>query len=257
MSILEAIILGVIQGLTEFLPISSSGHLVLSQSLLGINQPGNEFEVLVHIGTLMSVFVIFKKDIIKLLTSLSSKSTQLFLIYIIIGSFPAAFIGLGFKDILESFFDNMFVVSISLIFTGLILYSTSIIKRKQNKDLILFNSIFIGVAQAIAIIPGISRSGMTISIALLLGISPKIAAKYSFLLAIPVISGAGLLTALDNSSSTQIFSVNSFAGMITAFLVGVIALKWLLRMLERGKLHYFGIYCISIGLVSFLYHGYS
>ena len=187
----------------------------------------------------------------------TSKNTQFFLLYLIIGSFPAAFIGFGFKNILESFFDNIFVVSISLIFTGLVLYSTSFIKRNQNKDLTIYDSIFIGFAQAIAIIPGISRSGMTISIALLLGMSPKIAAKYSFLLAIPIISGAGLLTALNNSSGVQIPLVNSFAGLITAFLVGAIALKWLLSWLEKGKIHYFGIYCILIGLISLLYNGYN
>ncbi len=252
MSIFEAIILGAVQGLTEFLPISSSGHLVLTQSFLGINESGNDFEVLVHIVTLMSVFVIFKKDIFKLLNSLNSRDSQFFIIYIIIGSFPAAFIGLGFNHILEPMFDDLFVVSVSLIFTGLILYFTSFIKKKRNKDHTFINSILIGLAQAVAIIPGISRSGMTISTALLLGISPKKSAKFSFLLAIPVISGAGLVTALNNNSGIKLSLMTSLAGLITAFLVGVIALKWLLVWLEKGKLHYFGIYCIFIGTIALI-----
>ena len=165
--------------------------------------------------------------------------------------FPAAFIGLGFNHILEPMFDDLFVVSVSLIFHwfNIIFY---FFYQKKRKDHTFINSILIGLAQAVAIIPGISRSGMTISTALLLGISPKKSAKFSFLLAIPVISGAGLVTALNNNSGIKLSLMTSLAGLITAFLVGVIALKWLLVWLEKGKLHYFGIYCIFIGTIALI-----
>ena len=253
MSLLEAMILGIIQGLTEFLPISSSGHLVLAQSLLNIDQPGNEFEILVHIGTLFSVLIVFRNDIINLLTSLQSKKSQKFIILIIIGTIPAIFIGLGLKDILESFFDDLAIVSIALIFTGLILCSTFLINNKKNNEHTILTSIFIGCAQAIAIIPGISRSGMTISVALLLGISPKEATKFSFLLAIPAIGGAGILTAFNmDINNSEIYQLSGFVGMLTSFLIGFIALKWLLIWIEKGKLYYFGLYCIIIGFMTLI-----
>ena len=124
MTIIEAIFLGIIQGLTEFLPISSSGHLVIVQSVLGVVQPGNEFEILVHIGTLMSVLIVFKNDILALLIDMRSKNTQKYILYIIIGTAPSVFIGLGYKSFIESLFNNLKTVGSALIFTGLVLFSS-------------------------------------------------------------------------------------------------------------------------------------
>ena len=250
MSIAEAVILGIIQGLTEFLPISSSGHLVLAQSILGIEQPGNEFEVLVHIGTLISILVVFKNDIKKLLFSLDSKKTQKFIFFLIIGTIPAIVIGLGFKDFIESLFDNLFAVGVALIFTGIILYCTSYLTNKNKKNHSILTSSLIGCAQAVAIIPGISRSGMTISLALFLGFSSKEAARFSFLLAIPVISGAGILTSLNIKEANEVSFLIGIIGIVTSFLVGFIALKWLLVLLEKGNIYYFGLYCLTIGLIT-------
>ena len=252
MSISEAIILGIIQGLTEFLPISSSGHLVLVQSVLGVIQPGNEFEILVHIGTLMSVLVVFRSDIMKLLINMKSKDTQKYILFIIIGTIPAVFIGLGFKDYIGSLFDNFKTVGIALILTGLVLLSTQFTKRKNIKNSNL-SAFFIGCAQAIAIIPGVSRSGMTISLALILGLSPKEAARFSFLLAIPAISGAGILTMTDISSTSNNFFLVGIIGMLTSFLVGFFALKWLLGWLGKGKIYYFGVYCMLIGSITLFF----
>ena len=220
MTILEATILGIVQGFTEFLPISSSGHLVLCQAILGIEQPGNEFEILVHLGTLASVLVIFFDDIKSLILSLASKKTQIFIMYILIGTLPAIGIGLGFKDLIDSLFENVTAVGGALIFTGVVLFGSSFANR-QYKEHSFLTCILIGCAQAMAIIPGVSRSGMTISAALFLGLS-------GFQMPIPV----------------------ALAGLISSFAVGVVALKWLLGWLEQGKFHYFGIYCFAVGLIT-------
>ena len=249
MNWLQALILGIVQGFTEFLPISSAGHLVLVQAILGIEQPGNEFEILVHLGTLASVVVVFLDDIKSLLLSLTSKKTQSFIIFVLVGSIPAVGIGLGFKDILKALFDNIASVSGALIFTGLILYCSSFVKQ-GDKEHSIITSILIGCAQAVAIIPGVSRSGMTICAALFLGLSPKEAARFSFLLAIPAISGAGFLTVLDVSGGFQLPLSVSIVALVSSFSVGVVALKWLLGYLEQGKFHYFGIYCLAVGLIT-------
>ena len=249
MTILEATILGIIQGFTEFLPISSSGHLVLGQAILGIEQPGNEFEILVHLGTLASVLVIFFDDIKSLILSLTSKKTQIFIMYILIGTLPAVGIGLGFKDLIYSLFENVTAVGGALIFTGVVLFGSSFANR-QDKEHSFLTCILIGCAQAMAIIPGVSRSGMTISAALFLGLSAKEAARFSFLLAIPAIGGAGLLTALVVSGGFQMPLPVALAGLTSSFAVGVVALKWLLGWLEQGKFHYFGIYCLAVGLIT-------
>ena len=186
MTIIEGTILGIIQGLTEFLPISSSGHLVLGQAILGIEQPGSEFEILVHLGTLASILVVFFDDIKSLLSSMGSKGTQIFILFLLIGTLPTVIVGLGFKDIFETLFENVTAVGVALLFTGAVLVGSSY-TTQGTKDHSLIISVLIGCAQAIAIIPGISRSGMTISCALFIGLSPKEAARFSFLLSIPVI----------------------------------------------------------------------
>ena len=247
MTIIEAITLGIIQGLTEFLPISSSGHLVLSQVILGIQIPGNDFEVLLHIGTLCSILVVFNNDIKNILFTLSSKETQKFILMIFVGTIPAVIVGLGFKDGIERLFDDIIVVGFALVFTGITLIG-SFYSKSGNKKNTIIKAFLIGAAQAIAIIPGISRSGITISFALFLGLDTRQAAKFSFLLAIPVISGAGILMATDLRDGFSIDIYTAASGLITSFFVGMVALKWLLSWLEGGKFHYFGIYCFLIGI---------
>ena len=247
----DSLILGSIQGVTEFLPISSSGHLVIIQSLLGINQPGNDFEILVHLGTLGSIFYVFQNDILEILRSLKKKSTIKFLKLIILGTLPAVLVGLNFKNQIALLFENITNVSFALIFTGTVLVSTYFLKRRDLKN--SFGKAFlIGVFQSIAIIPGISRSGMTISMALLLGLSPKKAAKFSFMLAIPAISGAGILTALDTTNGFSLPYSILFGGLISSFLVGVLSLKILMKLLKDGKFHFFGVYCVLIGLLTLI-----
>ncbi len=253
MTIFEAAILGIIQGLTEFLPISSSGHLVIGQKVLGISVAGNVFEIVVHLGTLVSVLIVFWADIWQLITSLKSAPTQKYILTIVIGTIPAVVIGFLFRDVLSDAFENIKVVAVALMITGFILSITKFIKTKL-KDISIGRGLLIGVAQGMAIIPGISRSGMTISLGIYLGIAPDKAAKFSFLLGIPAIVGAGLLTGLDltESSETRLAWSVLIVGFLSSLSVGWISLKWLLGLIKSGKFHWFGAYCIAIGLISWL-----
>ena len=253
MTLFEAIILGTIQGLTEFLPISSSGHLVLGQMILDVKIQGNEFEVVTHLGTLVSVLCIFWKEILSLILNITDKNTREYIFYIILGTIPAAIIVFGAKSYISELFDSVQLVSVALMVTGLILFFSQ--KVKKNSLTIDANkALLIGITQAIAIIPGISRSGITICTALALGMSGKNAAKFSFLLAIPVISGAGLLLALDSQSNITLIPLTSLImAFLSSFIVGYICLKWLLSLLESGKFYFFGYYCFLIGLIVLLF----
>ena len=249
MTLLEAIILGVIQGLTEFLPISSSGHLVLGQYFLDVKLKGNSFEIVTHLGTLVSVLCIFWKEILSLTLDITDKNNRKYIFYLILGTIPAVVIGFGAKSYISELFESVQLVSIALMVTGLILFFS---KKVKNNSLQIDakKAFLIGITQAIAIVPGISRSGITICTALALGMSGKNAAKFSFLLAIPVISGAGLLLALDPQSGITFIPLSSLiVAFISSFIIGYICLKWLLNLLESGKFHFFGYYCFMIGLI--------
>ena len=252
MTLLEAIILGIIQGLTEFLPISSSGHLVLGQMILDIKLPGNGFEVVTHLGTLVSVLCVFWKEILSLILNITDKDTRKYIFYIILGTIPAVIIGFGARSYISQLFDSVQLVSVALMVTGLILFFSK--KVKSNLLPIDGNkALLIGITQAFAIIPGISRSGITICTGLALGMSGKNAAKFSFLLAIPAISGAGLLMTLDPQSDISIIPLTSLImAFLSSFIIGYICLKWLLNLLESGKFYFFGYYCFVIGLITLL-----
>ena len=249
MTLLEAIILGVIQGLTEFLPISSSGHLVLGQYILDIKLEGNGFEIVTHLGTLVSVLCVFWKEILSLILDITDKNNRKYIFYLILGTIPAVVIGFGAKSYISELFESVQLVSIALMVTGLILFFS---KKVKNNSLQIDakKAFLIGITQAIAIVPGISRSGITICTALALGMSGKNAAKFSFLLAIPAISGAGLLLALDPQSDITFIPLTSLImAFMSSFIVGYICLKWLLSLLESGKFYFFGYYCFMIGLI--------
>ena len=249
MEIIDVILLGVLQGLTEFLPVSSSGHLVLGQYLLGINSPGNTLEILFHIGTLGSVIVVLFDEIRLIILSLNKRSTQKLILFIIISTVPAVIIGLIFRHNIESLFESVNSVGYALCFTGLILILSIKTNNKDSKHS-YFSSIIIGLSQALAIIPGISRSGMTITTSLFLGFSARESAKFSFLLSIPIIAGAGIISILDHPYETS-FSFNIIlAALLSSFFIGVIALKLLIKLLELGKIYFFGIYCIGVGFLA-------
>ena len=274
MTFLEAILLGILQGLTEFLPISSSGHLVLAQTFLGLNEPLVFFDVMLHVGTLAAVLVVYRDAIWKLITgglstltntqfwrepaSTFNASKELrFIWLILLGSIPTGLIAVLFKTELESFFHEVRLVSVMLILTGIVLQLPRLRKQEMdtsdtpNGKLRTWHAPLIGIAQGCAITPGISRSGTTISLALFFGIPAKTAAEYSFLLSIPAILGAVALKIRDIEETTIPFYIVG-AGMLAAFIIGYIALRFLLVVLNRGKFSLFSYYCIALGLISLL-----
>ncbi len=271
MTILEAVVLGIIQGMTEFLPVSSSGHLALMQHFLGLKESQVFFDVMLHLGTLGAVVIAYKESIRELAgASLSAianprfyrrpivtinGSTELKLIwFILLGSVPTGAIAIVFKQQLEALFIKPTIVAVMLMTTGVILQLPRLLRGTVHVDrpLRFWHSPLIGIAQGLAITPGISRSGATISLALLLGISPKQAARFSFLLSIPAILGAVLLKLKDVGS----ISVNPMAvvvGTLTSFLVGYIALRVLLAVIDRGQLSGFSYYCFAVGIVVLIF----
>ena len=263
---LQMIIIGVVQGLTEFLPVSSSGHLVIFGDILGLNQKGIALEVFVHFGTLIAVFACFFKDIIQLFKQLphaiphvlkklpntnDEEQYRSMIIYIIISAFPAGIIGIFFKKHLEHVYHNLYVVFTCLIITGLILLSLRWSKKRPKKDFMnAKDSILIGFGQAFAILPGISRSGTTISIAEALGLKSELAAKFSFLMSIPVIAGATLLEVKDLLSE-QIPSneiVLYAVAMVSAAVSGFFAIKFLMELIRKQRMEYFAYYCFAVAL---------
>ncbi len=268
MTILEAIVLGILQGITEFLPVSSSGHLVLMQHFLGIKESQVFFDVMLHFGTLGAVIIVYYELIRSLMRTgfatlfqadfyrhprlTISNSTDLRLIwFLLLGSIPTGLIALLFKDSLEAIFGKPMVVAGMLIITGLILQLSSLGQRRRQTEtpLRVWHTPLVGIVQGLAIIPGISRSGSTISISLLLGLSPQVAAQYSFLLSIPAILGAVILKLKDVGEITIAPAV-IIAGTLTSFVVGYIALRFLLALLNRGKFSIFSYYCFALGIVA-------
>lgn len=252
-TVLQAIVLGAIQGLTEFLPVSSSGHLVIFQHLFGISDTPLAFDVLLHIGTLAAVFVAFWSDIIAILKKPFDKLTYL----IIVGIIPAGLAGFLIAPYFEATFKSLLVVGIGLIFTGIILmasekYANKNIGLKEEHETSYWDVIFIGIVQAISIIPGFSRSGSTISAGLFAGLDRNFAARFSFLLSIPVILGAGIFE-LKDLVGTGILASNILPytiGVITAALFGYFAIKVVLRLVKHGRLSVFSYYCWAVAAVT-------
>ena len=246
-------ILGLVQGLTEFLPVSSSGHLVFMEYFLKFKQPGVFFDVLLHFGTAFSVVFVFYKRIIDLIKSFFTwkKDADFYLsVYIIIANIPVAIIGLTGMD---NYFKALFSINIvpfTLILNGIIMYSTKFIKT-GNKGFNVKKSILTGIAQCFAITPGISRSGSTIFAAMMGKISPLKAFEFSFLLSLPVIFGAALKEFVEVKDSFE-FNPILIIGFFVSFISGIFALKFLKRFVVQGKLHFFGIYCVIIGIILLL-----
>lgn len=257
MEIIKIIALGIIQGLTEFLPISSSGHLVIAQKLFNIYENQLLLTVLLHFGTLIPVIIIFRKDILELITFKKRKRHFLFLI--IVASIPTALMGIFFEDFFEKLFASTISTAIMLIITGFILLLGDKIAKydKEITDFKWLNAVLVGIAQGIAIIPGISRSGSTITASLIQGLKKEEAARFSFILSIPVIGGAGLLK-INDAINVGVSNFNITAvilGFISAVISGYIAIKYFLYILKKQKLIYFSYYLWIIGIIILLFEG--
>ncbi|MBN2227058.1 MAG: undecaprenyl-diphosphate phosphatase [candidate division Zixibacteria bacterium] len=255
MNYLDAIILGVLQGLTEFLPVSSSGHLVLTQHLLGVKLNGVVFELLVHFGTLMAVLIYFRERIIRLILALfdrSMKTERRMILFLILGTIPAVVVALLFDDIIEEAFSSPVLTSVMLVITGFVLLLTGVIKKKGG-EVSGGKAFLIGCGQALAIFPGISRSGSTIAAGMFVGIKPMEAAEFSFLLSIPAIAGA-IVFKLREIVDLDTTLIGQYAvGTAVSFLSGLFAVYLLLSIIKKGKFQYFGIYCLIIGILGILY----
>lgn len=257
MTPIDALILGILQGLTEFLPVSSSGHLELGNYFLETNTEENLlFTVFVHGATALSTMVVFRKEIARIFSELLTfrKSESLdFSIKILISMIPVTIVGLFFEEEVESLFTgNVILVAGMLLFTAVLLIITYFLKDKPGK-VSGSKAFIIGIAQAIAVIPGISRSGATISTALMTGISRDQATRFSFLMVLPPILGAMLLKIIDIIREPEIISGISVGtltiGFIAAFVSGLIACTWMIRIVRRGKLIYFAFYLILVSLI--------
>jgi len=244
---LKYIILGIVQGLTEFFPVSSSGHLVIAQKLLGMRGEEVGVSVIMHLGTVLSLIVFFWKDILKLWRD---KET-LWLVLTV--TFITGIIGLGGKDFFESLFSSAAVVALALFITGTILILTKKFGRGKREKIGIKDALILGFTQGLAIIPGLSRSGITISTLLFRGINPKISFNFSFLASIPAVLGAALLEAKEINLVFKGDSKSLVAGFIFSFLTGLLALGLLKKILQRAKFHYFGYYCILVALITLLF----
>ena len=260
MDILEAIVLGIIQGLTEFLPVSSSGHLELVKAILGDNSADEQsltFTVVLHFATALSTIVVFKNEVEEILRGLLQfkwNSEFKFSLKIIISMLPAVIVGLFFEKELESLFGGkILLVGCMLLITAVLLLFAD--KAKNTiKEVSFLNAMLIGVSQAIAMLPGISRSGATISTSVLLGVDRTRAAKFSFLMVVPLIFGKigkDLISGNLNLQSSEIIPI--LIGFISAFISGLLACKWMISIVKRSKLSYFSIYCAIIGSVAIVY----
>jgi undecaprenyl-diphosphatase len=247
---ISLVILGIIQGITEFIPVSSSGHLVLSKFLLGFPSEGVLLEVVLHIGTLVPILIFYRKRILTLANGLfrgSRESWQL-AILLVVATIPAVLLHLAARTLLEQAYQTPLVTASALCVTGLILI-IPVQRKQQTTEITLLQALGMGIAQSFAMLPGISRSGTTIMIARHLGIPPAKAAEFSFFMAIPVLVGAVLLEIprFGDYVREGVPITGLAVGMLTAAIFGYIALNILIRMLAKGKFWVFGIYCLALG----------
>ncbi|MCS1351831.1 undecaprenyl-diphosphate phosphatase [Mechercharimyces sp. CAU 1602] len=261
---IEAIILGLVQGLTEFLPISSSGHLVIAEKILGVDEPDLAFELLLHFGSLLAVFIFFWKDIVQIIIGLVrypltrkqvDRTPFMMGIYLLISTVVTGVMVVLFQDILEQHAKSLPVIACSLFVTGLFLWwldGKSGLKR--TGDLKISDALWIGLAQGVALIPGISRSGATVVAGLMRGLDKKTALNYSFLLAIPVIGGGALLQLLDylDEGGSSYFAAGPYVtAVLVSFLSAVVGIKWFMNLMDNTRLRPFAIYCwcVSVAIV--------
>ena len=260
MDAIDSIILGIIQGLTEFLPVSSSGHLELAKAILGNNSLPKEsliFTVTLHFATALSTMVVFRKDILSILKGVLKfqwNDDLQFISKIVVSMIPAVIIGLFFEEQFEALFNaNILLVGCMLIVTGILLFLADKAKN-TNKKVSFKNAFLIGISQAIAMIPGISRSGATISTSVLLGNDKTKAARFSFLMVIPLIFGKIAKDILSGNISMENQNITALSvGFIAAFVAGLFACTWMIALVRKSKLSYFAIYCLIVGTIAMVF----
>ena len=259
MSWLEALVLGIVQGLTEYLPVSSSGHLAIGSALFGIEGEENlAFTIVVHVATVFSTLVILWKEIewiFRGLFKFQMNSETRYVINILISMIPIGIVGVFFKDTVEAIFGSgLLIVGCMLLVTAALLSFSYYAKPRQKENLSMKDAFIIGLAQACAVLPGLSRSGTTIATGLLLGNNKAKLAQFSFLMVIPPILGEALLDVLKlvkgEDIAGDIPTLSLVVGFVAAFLSGCLACKWMINIVKKGKLIYFAIYCAIVGLIT-------
>lgn len=265
MELVKAIVLGIIQGFTEFLPVSSSGHLVIGSELLNFQEQGVVFDVCLHLGTLVSVIIVFRKEILAMIQApfqyysgnKDPEVRQFFLwdIYVILATLPAVVVGLFFKSHIDMFFGSTFIAYCMLIGTGTIMVIAQYVPQR-NEKMTWWRSLLVGCAQALAIMPGLSRSGSTIFVGMLLGIPRETIAKFSFIMSIPAIVGAAVLQMGDffQNPPTADTALSLIAGMSMSAVAGYLAIKLLLDIIRKNRLQWFGYYCLLLASVGLTHH---
>ena len=273
---LQALIMGIFQGLTEFLPVSSSGHLALAGALLGVEDPDKvmTFTIAVHVATVLSTLVILWKEIAWLFRGLFKTGSQIvpstygirslneeqnYVLAILVSMIPVGVVGLFFKDQVEAMFDSLLVVGICLLITACLLSFSYFSKPRQKEHISLLDAFVIGIAQACAVLPGLSRSGSTIGTGLILGNKKESLAQFSFLMVIPPILGEALLDVkkiIEMGVEQAMAGISTTAlvvGFLAAFVTGCFACSWMIGIVRRGKLIYFAIYCAIVGLATIVW----
>jgi undecaprenyl-diphosphatase len=258
-SYFDAVILGLVQGLTEFLPVSSSGHLVMAQTFLGVPAPGVFLEVALHVATLLSVVVVYRRKLGQLAIGAAGRDPEsLRYIGMLAGAtLPVAVIGWLFKDAIETAFDTPHVTGFMLLATGVLLWSTSVVgTRRPHDQPRIVHALSMGLAQCLALLPGISRSGSTIAAGLWTGLKGERAAEFSFLMSLPAIAGAAILLIADIRDGLVIDGP-LMAGFVTALVAGVAAIKSLVWLVRRQGFHHFAwyVWVVGLGFLAYLYLG--
>ncbi|MCW3977898.1 MAG: undecaprenyl-diphosphate phosphatase [Candidatus Bathyarchaeota archaeon] len=247
MDLIQIIILATIQGITEWLPISSSGHLVVAQEYFGL-APSVTFDVMLHVGTLLVILIAFWRDIVKILKAAARLNFEAedgkLAVFIVVGNIPTALIGFVFRDIFKSLFDNLLAVGTALLVTGCFVYVSKY--GKNSKEMNYSNAFLIGITQGIAIIPGVSRSGITIATGLLCKLRRETAFKFSFLLSVPAVIGA-VIAESENLFLVETDGVTMILGVVVSVIIGYVVLRLLRRLLLKERFHLFAYYCWLLG----------
>lgn len=257
----EGLLIGLVQGLTEFLPISSSGHLVLAEHLLGIEAQGVFLEVTVHVATLVSVVIVYRAKIAELIRDMvtGGKEGWWYVGLLLLASIPAGAVGILFRDYFERTFHSLPALGWNFLITAGLLWSTRYAVRRPppavESRVSVLQAVTIGLAQAVAILPGVSRSGATIAAGLWGRLAPARAAEFSFLMSIIVIAGSGLLEARHLAVGTQTITPGLVTAFLAALVAGIVAIRVLVLLLRRGKFHYFAPYCAALGILGLVWFG--